>query len=537
MKITHMQFLSLSSLSMVLTCGLVSCSQQMEAENYTDVQFDSTQLYSRLMIESRINDFYANKNQMGFNVYDEQGNLVKKNAGGSKLKFDYVPGLVAKALIEGAAYYKDSTFARPWFYTVENYANTYVGSVPTTGESLDNLNAAKMYAYLYDLTDEGGAYAAIADASTHSNALKAMQKAHKGLTDANNRYVIKASVKEDAAGGWFHKSGYPNQMWCDGQYMGPALLGLLQKYDLHIGDNDWATITRQFDITWHYLWDADKELLWHAFSADPTSSESACWADPTTGRSAEYWGRACGWYFLALVDLIEMMPTDQVYVPTQSSLSEYSIDCRTRLKQYLEQLAAGLKKRQDPETGCWYQLLAYDSTFVADTYKGKSYSPKRNYLESSASAIFTATYLKAIRLGYLPADEYLPMAKKAYEGFVNQFVKQKEDGTLALVNSCASAGLGGGDKRDGSAAYYLLGSDVTRITNYTEGKVLGAFLLAAIEYERMMNETQSDETNGIEEQTLEDAKSGNSVITSLSGRKPSPNELLLILNREIVVRR
>ena len=241
MKITHMQFLSLSSLSMVLTCGLVSCSQQMEAENYTDVQFDSTQLYSRLMIESRINDFYANKNQMGFNVYDEQGNLVKKNAGGSKLKFDYVPGLVAKALIEGAAYYKDSTFARPWFYTVENYANTYVGSVPTTGESLDNLNAAKMYAYLYDLTDEGGAYAAIADASTHSNALKAMQKAQKGLTDANNRYVIKASVKEDAAGGWFHKSGYPNQMWCDGQYMGPALLGLLQKYDLHIGDNDWAT--------------------------------------------------------------------------------------------------------------------------------------------------------------------------------------------------------------------------------------------------------------------------------------------------------
>ena len=232
-----------------------------------------------------------------------------------------------------------------------------------------------------------------------------------------------------------------------------------------------------------------------------------------------------------------MMPTDQVYVPTQSSLSEYSIDCRTRLKQYLEQLAAGLKKRQDPETGCWYQLLAYDSTFVADTYKGKSYSPKRNYLESSASAIFTATYLKAIRLGYLPADEYLPMAKKAYEGFVNQFVKQKEDGTLTLVNSCASAGLGGGDKRDGSAAYYLLGSDVTRITNYTEGKVLGAFLLAAIEYERLMNETQADETNGIEEQTLEDAKSGNSVITSLSGRKPSTNELLLILNREIVVRR
>ena len=219
-----MQSLSLSSLGLALTCTLVSCSQLAEAENYTDVQFDSTQLYSRLMIDSRINDFYANKKQMGFNVYDEQGTLIKKNAGGSNLKFDYVPGLVAKALIEGAAYYKDSTFARSWFYTVENYANTYVGSVPTTGESLDNLNASKMYAYLYDLTEPEGAFASIANTSTHSNALKAMQKARQGLSDANTRYVIKPSVKADAAGGWYHKGSYPNQMWCDGQYMGPALL-------------------------------------------------------------------------------------------------------------------------------------------------------------------------------------------------------------------------------------------------------------------------------------------------------------------------
>ena len=128
------------------------------------------------------------------------------------------------------------------------------------------------------------------------------------------------------------------------------------------------------------------------------------------------------------------------------------------------------------------------------------------------------------------------MAKKAYEGFVNQFVKQKEDGTLTLVNSCASAGLGASDKRDGSAAYYLLGSDVTRVTNYTEGKVLGAFLLAAIEYERLMNETKNDETAAID--TLSEASDKRVARTySLSGqavRKGTKG--LFIEGRKVVCR-
>ncbi|MBR2252942.1 MAG: InlB B-repeat-containing protein, partial [Prevotella sp.] len=56
-----------------------------------------------------------------------------------------------------------------------------------------------------------------------------------------------------------------------------------------------------------------------------------------------------------------------------------------------------------------------------------------------------------------------------------------------------SAGLGGaavnGDKwRDGSKAYYLLGHDVARVAkdeSVTEGKILGAFIFAATEYERL----------------------------------------------------
>ena len=53
---------------------------------------------------------------------------------------------------------------------------------------------------------------------------------------------------------------------------------------------------------------------------------------------------------------------------------------------------------------------------------------------------------------------------------------------LTITGSCQSAGLS--KDRWGNAAYYLIGKDVP-IQDNTEGKVLGAFLMAAAEYERL----------------------------------------------------
>ena len=446
------------------------------------------------IIQYRLADFYANKKLMGLNLYNVQGALVTPNQGGDNLKFDYVPGLVAKAVIEAAQVNANSGFAKSWFYSVEDYANRCAESVPTTGRSLDDLNATKMYFALYDLTDpEKGAFRSIAKPETHANARQAMERAIEGLRDVKEHYAIPASLSKEAAGGWWHKEVYPNQMWLDGQYMGPALLAQLIHYGLTIdgAEEDWKTITRQFDITWHKLWNPKERLLRHAFSASPNDEKARLWADPKTGVSAEYWGRACGWYFLALVDVLEFIPEGITMKPTQSTLRSLPADCRARLRYYLETLAAGLKARQDPQTGCWYQLLAHDGTFTVSEYQGKTYEPVSNYLESSASSIFTATYLKAMRLGLLSEEEYGNCAECAMRGLVRQFLRIREDnGSWTLIDDCASAGLGGTSwgVRDGSAAYYLLGSDVTRITDYTEGKVYGAFILAATEYERRHRE-------------------------------------------------
>ena len=114
-------------------------------------------------------------------------------------------------------------------------------------------------------------------------------------------------------------------------------------------------------------------------------------------------------------------------------------------------------------------------------------------------------------------DSYTALARKAYQGFVEQFMVSDGEGGVHLVRSCKSAGLGGSNYRDGSAEYYLMGKDTkpTSTTGsdfYTEGKVLGGFILAAVEYERLMDSG----TTGVQLQRA--AGSSSSEIYTLGGR-------------------
>lgn len=288
-------------------------------------------------------------------------------------------------------------------------------------------------------------------------------------------------------------------MWLDGAYMGPALFAELVNYSGKTtnidSSNDWDLIVKQFTILRNMCWNSKDKLPYHAFAADGgtnQTSHSDTWAglsstSPYVFHSASYWGRAVGWYFLALVDILEQMEKANL-----SSSTGY-----TTLKGYLAETADGLKTRQDQTTGGWYQILDKDGTYSASSYNGKSYTQTNNYIESSATALFTAAYLKAIRLGYLDGATYKTVAEDGYKCLVNQFFSVDEKGKVNIFGSCRSAGLGGkgtdyadGNERfrDGSKPYYLLGYDVAKVEkseNKTEGKVLGAFIMAATEYERL----------------------------------------------------
>lgn len=488
--------------------------------------FSSSVRYSQLVIDSRINDFKANTTAAGFGRFDSRDNSVESPQSSSST-LDYVPGLVAKAILEAVDYYQDreDVDVAPWYYAIQSYANRCdITSNGKNGKSFDDLNAVKLYFKLSELT--AGGHFADSPLYTRSATLATAQSrfaaALEGIVKANKNYVIKESVLAGAAGGWWHKSSYTNQMWCDGQYMGPALLAqLINGYVGYapITANDWSLLVAQFTISWHYLWNEEVGLLYHAFTADPAGSAASKWAGVSAQKgaevyhSAEFWGRAIAWYFLALVDVLEQMD--------KAGLSA-SADYAT-LHGYLQKLAAGIASKQDAASGCWYQLINHDGSFVAQRYNSSySYtsSPVANYLESSCTAIFVAAYLKAVRLGLLD-NTYTILAQKAYQGFVHQFMVADGQGGVHLVGCCKSAGLGGSNYRDGSAEYYLMGKDTKPTSTsgsdfYTEGKVLGGFILAAVEYERLF----ADGTTGAAAQQISrTGRTAHGGVYTLGGRR------------------
>lgn len=449
------------------------------------VTFNSGVRYSQWAINSRLHDFYGNQKKFGFDYYDNNGTLTKgvtwyKLDGKTEVTrtFDYVAGLVGKASLEAADFYENFEWSKPWFYAAQGYATGTLYA--NTDMTLDNMNAVKMYFPIL-------AGKLKSDAATNV-ANTAITAVINDMKTYNTTYVIGRGnsaldntnandVQKSMFGGWFHKStDYTDQMWCDGQYMGPALLAQIINHTNktnNISDNDWDIIAKQFSITWAQLYDKTTGLLYHGFTANPGDNASSSWAGISKGNgiyhSASFWGRANAWYFLALVDILEVMPTNNTYYNT--------------FKGYLTSLAEGIANYQDKDTGCWYQVMDK----VPASLTG-------NYLEASCSSIFTAGYLKAIRLGLLDKTTYEPIAKKAYEGLVNQFMvyDNKDNSTIQLVHSCTSAGLGGKDGRAGNDNYYLTGKDASVVTSsdptspyyYTEGKVLGGFIMAATEYER-----------------------------------------------------
>lgn len=470
-------------LSLILLC--FSAIGVKAADTNGSVKFNSDVRYSQWAINSRLHDFYGNQKKFGFDYYDNNGTNTKtvtwyKLDGKTEVTrtFDYVAGLVGKASLEAADFYENFEWSKPWFYAAQGYATgtRYANKNMT----LDNMNAAKMYFPIL-----AGKLKSQEATTVATNAINAVIEHMKTY---NTTYVIGSEknalnstnaneVQKTMFGGWFHKStDYTDQMWCDGQYMGPALLAQIIKHTgktNNISDNDWDIIAKQFSITWAQLYDKTTGLLYHGFTANPGDNASSSWAgiDKEKGiyHSASFWGRANAWYFLALVDILEVMPTNNTYYNT--------------FKGYLSNLAKGIANYQDKGTGCWYQVMDK----VPASLTG-------NYLEASCSSIFTAGYLKAIRLGLLDKATYEPIAKKAYEGLVNQFMiyDNKDNSTIQLVHSCTSAGLGGSNKRAGDDNYYLKGTDAKVVTSsdptspyyYTEGKVLGGFIMAATEYER-----------------------------------------------------
>ncbi|CAJ2509851.1 Uu.00g057510.m01.CDS01 [Anthostomella pinea] len=250
-----------------------------------------------------------------------------------------------------------------------------------------------------------------------------------------------------ATGGFWHRSPtYPNQMWLDGIFMADSFY--TKWTSLFDSDNAtaWDDIMVQYDNIDAHTRNKTTGLLVHGYD----ESKVAVWADPVTGASPLVWDRADGWYFLSLLEVIQVFPESHAG--------------HARLVEYFITLAAGLLEAQD-EAGGWWLIMS-------EPYPGA----EGNYIESSGSAMFTYGFLKGIKLGLLAEGDYLAAAQKGYNLLTDEFVVENDDGTLNWEGTVSVGSLGS----NATFEYYI---SVPLASNDFKG--VGPFMLASYEIETL----------------------------------------------------
>jgi len=244
------------------------------------------------------------------------------------------------------------------------------------------------------------------------------------------------------SGVYWHKKIYPWQVWLDGLYMGLP-------FQIEFGQisNDESLVRDALDqlrTALSLTYDPASGLYTHGYD----ESRGQKWADPITGRSPAFWGRALGWLSMALVDIAELIGPRQA---KEAGVSEAATGLLKRL------LAHRTKDAR------WLQVI--DRPALAG-----------NYAESSATAMFAYAFLKAGRLGLLKngAD----IGRESLQALAERALRTGKNGSWHFTGICHMAGLGGfsGTYRDGTAGYYLSEQVVE-----DDAKGVGPLMMAAAE--------------------------------------------------------
>lgn len=342
-----------------------------------------------------------------------------------KPKWEYTNGLICSAMME----VYDDTGEKRYFNYAKSYADSMInesGEIKTYKKSIYNIDRINPGKFLIDLYEETGT--------------EKYKLAVETLRDQMREHP------RTSEGGFWHKKVYPHQMWLDGLYMGAAFLAkYAAEYDEPALFDDVAMQVYLMDKN---AYDKEKGLYYHGWD----ESREQAWADPETGLSPNFWGRGMGWYAMAIVDILDYLPEDHAK--------------RDQILEIAHRMAEGIVRYQDEATGAWYQVVDQGDR-------------EGNYLEASASSMFTYFLLKGTEKGYID-QKFKTNGIKGYKGLIDQFVQENEDGTISLTSVCAVAGLGGNPYRSGTYEYYI---NETKRDNDPKG--VGPFILASLIYENM----------------------------------------------------
>ena len=358
-------------------------------------------------------------------------------------RWSYVMGIELEAMLD--------TYLKYGGDDIRKYCQLYTDTmINDKGE----IRSYKLEDYNLDQIRTGHFVARMYEKYPEAKNLKAMQTLMKQL-DKQPR------TKE---GVYWHKAIYAYQVWLDGIFMGLPYRCLTARNLLSAkkAKKIYDDAVDQISKTYERTLDPKTGLNRHAWD----ETHEMFWADKETRLSQHCWGRAQGWYTMALIELLDAMPEDY--------------ERRGEVIELLRKDLDAVIKWQDKETGLWYQVMDQPGR-------------KGNYLESTCSSMFAYVLMKATNKGYL-GDKYFLAGKKAYQGILKNFIRVNADKTISLTNCCAVAGLGPGmsehvkkaapnvkenKRRDGSYDYYL--SEPVRDN---DAKGVGPFIWASLEYEK-----------------------------------------------------
>ena len=416
---------------------------------YRDVRFDNLQVNGSVVLLQKPYKHYSE-----WLTYSEMKRTPKSFMldFAKKPKWSDVMGIELEAMLDTYLKYGGEDIRR----YCQEYTDTMIlndGSIQgykLEDYNLDNIRTGHFVARMYQQWPE-------------AKNLKAMQLMMRQLKNQPRTDVDKV---------YWHKAIYSYQVWLDGIFMGLPFYTLTARDLLTKKEAQkiYDDAVNQISITYQRTFDPVTGLNRHAYD----ETREMFWADKQTGLSQHCWGRAQGWYSMALIELLDALPENYKR--------------RSELIALLEKDLDAIIKWQDKQTGLWYQVMD---------------SPERegNYLESTCSSMFAYVLLKAYRMGYL-GEKYRDAGIKAYKGIIKNFIRVNPDKTISLTRCCEVAGLGPGlsDKvrkaapkvkenrrRDGSYAYYL--SEPIRDN---DAKGVGPFIWASLEMEALGYTTENE---------------------------------------------
>ena len=306
-------------------------------------------------------------------------------------------------VLTGAKYLYEVTGKEEYLEAILNFGRKYVDEngviigFKAEEQNVDLMASGGLLYFLYDQTGE--------------------EKYIKGI---HNIMEVLRNQPRTSTGNFWHKKIYPYQVWLDGLYMVQPFYMEYEKRFNH--KENYSDTLNQFKNVRKYLYDEEKHLYYHAYD----EKKVMIWADKETGLSPSFWLRSMGWYLMALCDCYEISDDFEAKVVLGSLLRE-AID--------------GILPYQDKKSGLFYQLI--DRADLKD-----------NYLETSGSAMVSYAILKGCRLGILDKEKYLKTGEFILAS-IEALKADIQDGEIHLTGTCASAGLGPKDERDGSPEYYL----------------------------------------------------------------------------------